>query len=263
MPDLHLRIERDEDEATKPLPPITEDEALDLMRRAAITDATLIPWGSNYTFAVALEDDEHGERLGIYKPRRGESPLWDFESGTLYRREYAAYLVSRKLGWDLVPPTIVREGPHGIGSLQLYVEPKEPEEEKEGEDAVHAFWSSRRIEIERMVLFDHITNNADRKLSHCLRGVDDRIWGIDHGLTFNVDPKLRTVLWQFVGQQISTELVADLGNLLDAESEMREALCNQLRVEEIDETIRRIRYLHSSGRYPRLDPGSNVPYGWW
>jgi hypothetical protein len=90
MPDLHLRIERDEDEAIASLPELSEDEILALMRRAAITDAKLIPWGSNYTFAVALDDDELGGRLGIYKPRRGESPLWDFETGTLYRREHAA-----------------------------------------------------------------------------------------------------------------------------------------------------------------------------
>jgi uncharacterized repeat protein (TIGR03843 family) len=263
MPDLHLRIERDEDEAIASLPELAEDELLALMRRAAITDAKLIPWGSNYTFAVALDDEQHGDRLGIYKPRRGESPLWDFESGTLYRREHAAYLVSRKLGWGLVPPTIVREGPHGIGSLQLYVEPKAPEDEIDGEDAVHSFWSSRRIEIERMVLFDHITNNADRKLSHCLRGVDDRIWGIDHGLTFNIEPKLRTVLWQFVGEPIAPELMGNLEALLAVESEMRTLLGSELRSEEIDATFHRVRHLWKAARYPRLDPGSNVPYGWW
>jgi uncharacterized repeat protein (TIGR03843 family) len=259
MPDLHLRIQRDDDEAVEPLPPLADDEALALMRRAAITDAKLIPWGSNYTFAVALHDEQQGERLAIYKPRRGEAPLWDFETGTLYRREHAAYLVSRRLGWGLVPPTIVREGPHGIGSLQMYVEPREPDEE----DDVHEFWSARRIEIERMVLFDHLSNNADRKLSHCLRGTDDRIWGIDHGLTFNVAPKLRTVLWQYVGEPISPELVADLETLLTMESELRAELGSQLRIEEIDALLRRVETLRRSGCYPMLDPGSNVPYGWW
>lgn len=262
MPDLHLRIERDEnDEVEVPAPPLSEDEALLLMERAAITDAKLIPWGSNYTFAVALDDAEHGDRLGIYKPRRGESPLWDFESGTLYKREHAAYRVSRRLGWSLVPPTIVREGPHGIGSLQLYVEPKEPDEE--AEDDVLNFWSARRLDIERMVLFDHITNNADRKLSHCLRGVDDRIWGIDHGLTFNTEPKLRTVLWQFVAEPISAELLTDLGSMISDETSLREELAKDLQADEVDETVRRASSLLTSGRYPRLDPRSNVPYGWW
>jgi uncharacterized repeat protein (TIGR03843 family) len=114
-----------------------------------------------------------------------------------------------------------------------------------------------------MVLFDHITNNADRKLSHCLRGVDDRIWGIDHGLTFNIEPKLRTVLWQFVGEPIGSELMANLEAFLSAESEIRPALAGELRSEEIDATFRRARRLHQSGQYPRLDPRSNVPHGWW
>ncbi|MEJ7837898.1 MAG: SCO1664 family protein [Thermomicrobiales bacterium] len=262
MPDLHLRIERDEDDAkAAPAPLLSEEESLELMERAAITDAKLIPWGSNYTFAVALDDEEHGDRLAIYKPRRGESPLWDFASGTLYRREHAAYRVNRRLGWSLVPPTIVRDGPHGIGSLQLYVEPKEPDEES-GDDVL-GFWSAQRIEIERMVLFDHITNNADRKLSHCLRGVDDQVWGIDHGLTFNVEPKLRTVLWQYVDQPISAELLMDLGVMMQAEVEFRQELAADLQTDEVEETVRRVSRLLSSGRYPRLDPRSNVPYGWW
>lgn len=258
MPDLHLRIEPDDDDAAVALPPLSEDDALVVMRRATITDAKLIPWGSNYTFAVALEDEEFGDRLAIYKPRRGESPLWDFETGTLYRREHASYLVSRRMGWGLIPPTIVRQGPHGIGSLQLYVEPKTTREQDD-----HQYWSAKRIEIERMVLFDHIANNADRKLAHCLRGVDDRVWGIDHGLTFNVEPKLRTVLWQFVGQPISAELATDLETFLTLEGNVRAELIGELRVEEIDALIRRVKMLHQAKVYPVLDPASNVPYGWW
>jgi uncharacterized repeat protein (TIGR03843 family) len=141
----------------------------------------------------------------------------------------------------------------------MYVEPREPDQEED----VQEFWSARRIEIERIVLFDHLSNNADRKLAHCLRGTDDRIWGIDHGLTFNVVPKLRTVLWQYVGDPISPELVADLETLLSMESELREDLASELRIEEIDALLRRIDGLQRSRCYPVLDPGSNVPYGWW
>lgn len=260
MPDLHLRLERDEGEAGPvALPPLDDDTAIALMKRASITDAKLIPWGSNYTFAVALQDDDLGEHLAIYKPRRGESPLWDFENGTLYRREHASYLVSRRLGWNIVPATIIRQGPHGIGSLQLYVEPKEPDEEED----VQAFWGARRIEIERLVLFDHITNNADRKLAHCLRGVDDRIWGIDHGLTFNVDHKLRTVLWQYVGDPVSPELLADLRRLLAEKDVVRQELARDLRPEEIEVFLQRVTRMVERGHYPPLDPRRNIPYGWW
>jgi hypothetical protein len=260
MPDLHLQLEQESDDPDHPgmsLPPLPEAAALAMMRRATITDARLIPWGSNYTFAVALEDEEYGDRLAIYKPRRGEAPLWDFTPGTLYRREHASYLLSCRMGWGLVPPTIIRRGPHGIGSVQLYVEPKP------GQDEDYEFWGAKRIEIERMVMFDHIANNADRKLSHCLRGVDDRIWGIDHGLTLNLEPKLRTVLWQYVAQPISGELMADLERFLLAEAEVREELQADLQPEEIDALMQRARMLHRAGNYPELDPGANVPRGWW
>jgi hypothetical protein len=260
MPDLHLRIAHDDEMTTQiDLPPLSDDEAIAMMERAAIADATLIPWGSNYTFAVALTDEDAGERLAIYKPRRGEAPLWDFPTGTLYLREHAAYLVSRRLGWGIVPPTVIRHGPHGIGSLQLYVEPKEPADE----DETHVFWSARRPEIERIVLFDHIVNNADRKLTHCLRGTDDRIWGIDHGLTFNVDPKLRTVLWQYVGDAISPDLLGDLQRLLEDEPVVREELKANLAGDEVDVFLQRVRRLVERGYFPPLDPRSNIPYGWW
>src|SRR6187551_3347480 len=97
------------------------------LRTAEITECKLVPWGSNYTFAVVLEDPsgEHEQGIGIYKPRAGEAPLWDFPSGTLYQREYAAYLVSRFLGWEFIPCIVIRDGPHGIGTVQLYIEPEE------------------------------------------------------------------------------------------------------------------------------------------
>jgi hypothetical protein len=195
--------------------------------------------------------------LAIYKQRSGEAPLWDFPDGTLYLRETAAYLLSRRLGWNLVPPTVVRDGPNGIGSVQLYVEPKR----QEGNP--NQFWGRRILEIERLVLFDHIANNADRKLSHCLEDLQGRIWGIDHGLTFNETPKLRTVLWQFVGAPISPELLSDIRRLQQSEAEVRAELAPYLSDYELDALFVRIGRFVRNEYYPRLNPQRNVPYGWW
>src|SRR5215212_1309414 len=150
MPDLFLEL-RDESGGGEQTPaPLAEDDALDLLRHAEFSASRLIPWGSNYSFAAALEASDGRSQLAIYKPRAGEAPLYDFPEGTLYLRELAAYLFSRWAGWDLVAPTVVRDGPHGIGSVQLYVQPL-----PEGVDT-RRFWGSCRPEIERLVLFDHL-----------------------------------------------------------------------------------------------------------
>jgi uncharacterized repeat protein (TIGR03843 family) len=257
MPDLFLEL-RDESGGGEQTPaPLPEEDALEFLRNAEFSASRLIPWGSNYSFAVALEAPDGLEQLAIYKPRAGEAPLYDFPDGTLYLRELAAYLFSRWAGWDLVPPTVVRDGPHGVGSLQLYVQP-------EGErPAHHDFWSSRDPAIEQMVLFDHIVNNADRKISHCLRDVSGKVWGIDHGLTFNREPKLRTVLWQFVGEPISPPLQLHLTDLRDRGGELRDTLGNLLDRREIEALLGRISRFADHGCYPALNPRRNVPYGWW
>ena len=257
MPDLFLEL-RDESGGDEVTPaPLPEDDALDLLRNAEITASRLVPWGSNYTFAVALEAADGPTQLAIYKPQAGEAPLYDFPDGTLYLREHAAYLFSRWAGWDLVPPTVVRHGPHGIGSVQLYIQP-------DGERPDHHdFWGSRDPAIERMVLFDHIVNNADRKISHCLRDTDGKVWGIDHGLTFNRELKLRTVLWQFVGEPISRPLMRELIELRDRREELREILADVIDVGEIEALLRRITRVADHGCYPALSPRRNVPYGWW
>jgi uncharacterized repeat protein (TIGR03843 family) len=228
-----------------------------MLEAAEITAAELVPWGSNYTFAVALEAEGKPGHLAIYKPKLGERPLYDFPNGTLYLRERASYLLSRRLGWNLVPPTVVRGGPHGIGSLQIYIA-SQPEHADD-----HEFWGRRTLEIERMVLFDHLTNNADRKISHCLIGTDGTVWGIDHGLTFNEVPKLRTVLWQFVGRPIHTELLEDVRGLLVACDDVTQELAGLLHEAEIAAFWGRVQGLLNAGRYPMLDPRRNVPYGWW
>jgi hypothetical protein len=260
MPDLHIRLtedDHDDDAVRTVISALSETEALEMLRTAEIVAEKLVPWGSNYTFAVGLSTGEDAEYIGIYKPRLGERPLWDFPNGTLYLREYAAYLLSRWLGWDLVPPTVLREGPHGPGSLQLYVEPtEEPVDEA-------AFWGRKVPEIEQMVMFDFLSNNADRKIGHCLVDPKGRIWGIDHGLTFNVDPKLRTVLWQFSGDAISEPVMDDVRRMLDDKAVIFDELSAVLAEDEVLALKSRVWQLVNSGRYPVLDPHYNVPYGWW
>lgn len=262
MPELYLQLANDEDESARRAPAaIGSDEAIALLERAEMSGETLVPWGSNYTFAVALHEPETDEvvQFGIYKPAQGERSLWDFPDDTLYLRERASWLLSDLLGWDIVPPTVIRDGPFGIGSLQLYVEPAAEMPRREA----MRFWSQKRPELERMVLFDLVANNADRKLTHCLIDIHDRIWGIDHGLTFNVVPKLRTVLWQFVGDPISVELLGDLVRAREDKAGLRERLAGVLDEHEIVATIDRIDALLAAGCHPRLDPNRNIPYGWW
>ncbi len=230
---------------------------IEKMTRAEIVDCQLVPWGSNYTFATVLQDPEiDGEEIiGIYKPSAGEIPLWDFPDDTLYRRERAAYLVSEALGWEIVPPTIIREGPHGIGSMQQYIEPEQ-------EQHYFAIREERRDELRRMAVFDIITNNADRKASHCIVGVEDKkLWGIDHGLTFNYVPKLRTVIWDFQMEAIDECHLEDLRAIVKDEA-LHLALTELLDPEEVQAFWQRIELLLQSGTYPPISSRRDVPWGW-
>jgi uncharacterized repeat protein (TIGR03843 family) len=155
-----------------------------------------LPWSSNGTFLVDVCLDGE-ESMAVYKPLRGERPLWDYPTG-LYRREVAVYAVSEALGWGLVPETVVREeGPLGPGSLQRFVAAHFEE---------HYFTMLERPELHddlrAICLLDLLVNNGDRKSGHCLRGEDGRVWAIDHGLCLHDEPKLRTVIWDFAGQPL-------------------------------------------------------------
>lgn len=257
MPDLFLELRSPDGPSGQTPPPLSEADALRLLENAEFTAAKLIPWGSNYSFAVALTDPDGLEQLAIYKPRSGEAPLHDFRGGTLFRREVAAYRLSKRLGWGLVPPTVIRQGPHGTGSLQLYVQPAEEM------DDPHEFWGDHCLDNERFVLFDHISNNADRKLSHCLVDSMGKRWGIDHGLTFNEVPKLRTVMWQFAGMPISDPLRADLRSILEQRAEYEDDFGALLHRREIEAFFQRVEALGENGCYPELNPYRNIPYGWW
>ena len=178
------------------------------VREAQIGDGWLHPRSSNYTFVVELTCDGRSG-YGVYKPERGETPLWDFPRGTLYRRECAMYELARALDWGLVPPTVAREGEAGIGSLQLFVPSAD-------DTNFFTMRDSHQDELFRMAVLDVIANNADRKGGHCLTGGDGRLWGVDHGLTFHSERKLRTVIWDFARLEVPEALLADVRRLRDA-----------------------------------------------
>ncbi len=242
------------------LDPPPDGERLRLLECGEIAAYELVPWGSNYTFLVALADDEGELRAtGIYKPRQGEAPLWDFPDGTLYRREYAAFLLSRWLGWDFIPQTAIRqEGPYGVGSIQAYVE-------AENDAHYYNLRDSHAPELRRMALFDLIANNADRKGGHLFKGVDGKVYGIDHGLTFNVQPKLRTVIWDFAGEPIPEPLLHDLETRLAddvAASGLRAQLAPLLDRREIDRLFLRVGRVLAARVFPGPSGGyHNVPWG--
>jgi uncharacterized repeat protein (TIGR03843 family) len=160
--------------------------------------------GSNYTFWVSVKH-EGGEVPAVYKPQKGEQPLWDFPENSLAGREVAAWMVSEALGWGIVPLTVLREdGPYGPGSLQQFIE-------HDPEYHYFTFSEADRDRLRAVALFDHLTNNADRKGSHVLveKGTG-HLFAIDHGLCFNVEDKIRTVIWDFAGQPIPDDLLAAL-----------------------------------------------------
>jgi hypothetical protein len=215
----------------------------------------LLPNASNGTFlARATLDGE--EELAVYKPRRGEAPLWDFPDGTLCAREVAAYLVARALGWPNVPPTVLRDGPHGVGSVQHFVR-FDPEE--------HYFTLAERFpdEFLRVAVFDLVANNADRKAGHCLLGTDGRIHVVDHGVCFSPEPKLRTVIWDLAGRQIPDRLRDDLRRLaVEVRSgSLRDDLSNLLDGDELSALAERAEAMARLERLPEPDPDRR-PFPW-
>ena len=162
-----------------------------------------MPWSSNATFLTAVTL-EGATALAVYKPERGERPLWDFPRG-LYKRELAAWHLSEALGWGLVPLTIRREGPYGEGSFQLFIQADfEQHYFTLHENAAH------HSRLKRICLFDLLANNADRKSGHCLLGPDGDIYAVDNGLCFHEEPKLRTVIWEFGGEPIPDAMLEDV-----------------------------------------------------
>lgn len=212
----------------------------------------LLPASSNYTFLARLQGGA-GE-LVVYKPRKGETPLWDFWPGTLCQREVAAYLTSAAAGWTHVPPTVLRDGPLGPGAVQLFIR---------HDPAVTAFdlLVDHGNALRRIALFDLVVNNADRKAGHVFIDDAGQIWGVDHGLCFHEQPKLRTVLWDFIGEPIPEEALQLLGVLIEAmKQDLAGELSPLLGPGELKSLAARAERLLREKIFP--PPGPGRPYPW-
>jgi uncharacterized repeat protein (TIGR03843 family) len=231
--------------------PIDNTTALSLLRDGELTVVGRLLTASNATFFCLVSGPGGGDKViaasCVYKPIRGEAPLYDFPDGTLACREVGAHAVSEASGWDVVPPTVMRDGPFGEGMVQLWVEVDESAD-------IGELLSLDNQALRRMAVLDAVLNNADRKAGHLLPLPDGRVQGCDNGLSFAVEPKLRTVLWRWRGQPLSEEERAVLERL---RGELREGLGEQLRSlltqREVAATRRRIDSLLTSGILPRPD----------
>lgn len=258
---------------------MTLGDVLRVLQDGTVEIEGLLPWSSNYAFLVRVCVDTL-ELGAVYKPERGERPLWDFPQGSLCLRELAAFVVSDGLGWHIVPPTVLRDAQHGPGTIQLYIDhdPSRHYFTIEGDETY-------RPQLQQIALFDILINNADRKAGHVLiqqnsgedgDGADEtgtqpandaasgRLWGIDHGICFHTDPKLRTVIWEFAGAPIPATMKADLESfrerLDDEGNDLTKALGQLLSVSEIEALRRRLVRLISRPTFPQ--PGAGRHYPW-
>ena len=226
------------------------EEAAELLATRELVVEGRLPWSSNLTFLVTVGD---GPLRAVYKPGRGERSLWDFPGG-LYRREVAAYALSEALGWGLVPPTVeVEDGPLGAGSVQLFVD-------ADYEQHYFTLFESGDFDcqLRTICVFDVVANNADRKSGHVLRSGDGHLWGIDHGLCFHPEPKLRTVMWDYAGDEVPESRLADLEGLA---GDIPDDLARHLTREERHDLVSRIRALLDTPVFP--EPGDDRhPYPW-
>ncbi len=225
---------------------VTDDNLLTLTAGDLHVTGRLVDASNATLYATATLDDH--AIVCIYKPIAGERPLWDFSDGCLAHREYAAYLVSSHLGFDLVPLTILRDGPYGLGMVQQWVDIDESID-------LGTFFATDHPKLRAMALFDAIINNTDRKIGHLLPLDEKTLFGCDHGVTFHADDKLRTVLWQWADEPFTTEEIAQLKNAqLSLAGELGRLLAPLLTEQEIEETSRRVADLLSSGTFPLPNP---------
>jgi uncharacterized repeat protein (TIGR03843 family) len=249
---------------------LTEDDALELLQRGEFELEGRLVDASNTTLRAFLSADGVTVRC-VYKPVRGERPLWDFPDGTLAGREVSAYLVSRAAGWRVVPPTVLRDGPLGPGACQLWID------EPDDGDPLVGFVPARRApagwfkimsardedgrayalahaddpRLAGLAVFDAVINNADRKGGHVLVPGDDRVYGVDHGVSFHVEDKLRTVLWGWAGGPLPAAQLAVLEELAGRlAGELGKALAPHLMPAEIEATAARIRRLRDEASFP-------------
>ncbi|MDZ4770660.1 MAG: SCO1664 family protein [Chloroflexota bacterium] len=232
-------------------------DILNLLDKGTIDpEYSILRWSSNYAFLINLVN-EGDQVTAVYKPQRGERPLWDFPDGTLCYRERAAFLTSEELGWEIVPPTVLRDGPRGIGSMQYFID-HDPQ--------VNYFTldGSFAPQLQRIAAFDYLVNNADRKGGHCLLDATGHVWGIDHGITFNVVHKLRTVIWDYAGQPLADDLMTAVNHLCDTLDQPNSAyacaMVELLSEQEIASFRRRLTRMTKTRRYPMPGPGPNYPW---
>ncbi|WP_420619173.1 SCO1664 family protein [Candidatus Poriferisocius sp.] len=226
-------------------PALDDEAAVEILTTGELDVLGRMPWSSNMTFLVDVHSPDSPIVQGVYKPVKGERPLWDFPAG-LHKREIAAFELARTLGWDLVPPTVLRDGPLGDGSVQLYV-PTDYDEHyfTLREEPAHHRW------FQRLCAFDFIINSTDRKGGHILLGHDSRLYAIDNGLSFHCEFKLRTVIWEWAGEPLPDELAEDVTGLLD--EGLPENVASLLTLLERDALLTRANALVGEGRFP-IDP---------
>jgi uncharacterized repeat protein (TIGR03843 family) len=230
---------------------LTIDAAVEVLNEGDIEIEGRMPWSSNGTYLVTVAHDETTVG-GVYKPLSGERPLWDFPPG-LHRREVAAFELAMELGWPIIPPTVLRDGPMGEGSVQLFINADfEQHHFTLVEDRVH------HDQLRQMALFDVIANNTDRKSGHCLVDSGGNIWGIDNGLCFSVDFKLRTVIWDFAGQRIPKSWLVCVQHVASGGAAGR--LDGLLTGREIDAVARRAGQLVEFGHFPEDQHGHRWPW---
>ncbi len=234
---------------------LPEDEALALLSQGELEVEGRVLDSSNATFYCAARLDGLAAAC-VYKPIVGERPLWDFPDGTLAEREVAAYAVSAATGWGIVPPTVLREGPVGPGMVQLWIDTDE------AVDLPQLVRRRNDRTLRRIAVLDAVINNADRKGGHLLPTAGGRIYGIDHGVTFNVDDKLRTVLWQWAGDALTEEAVDVLIDLrAQIDGALGDRLHELLTTREVRRTRRRIDRLLATAVHP--EPSGDWPAVPW
>ena len=265
------------------VPEPADDGVLQVLARGELTVRGRIGGASNAVLYCTATYEGRGLDC-VYKPVQGERPLWDFPDGTLAQREAAAYEISRATGWDLVPPTVLRDGPYGEGMVQLWIDEPEEEEGAErpqllalveaeepgegwkavafadvGEGRTALLVHADDARLRRLAVLDAVINNGDRKGGHLLTDADGRLWAIDHGVTFNADDKLRTLLWGWAGEELTAEAVAVLRSLAAELADGRTLaarLAELVTGAELDAVRKRTEALLSSGRHP-------LPSGDW
>jgi uncharacterized repeat protein (TIGR03843 family) len=236
--------ERPADPAADLRAPVDDAEARTLLLDGEIDLEGRMLDASNVTLVGYVRTDELQAEC-VYKPVAGERPLWDFPDGTLAGREVAAALVSEATGWRVVPPTVLRDGPFGPGMVQLWVD-GDPDVD------LAAFVRSEDPGLRRMAVFDAVVNNADRKGGHIIPTSDGHVYGVDHGICFSVDPKLRTLLWRWAGQPLPGDALEVLEKLIgDLLGDLGEQLHEHLTRREVRRTQQRVAELLRTGRHPQ------------